>query len=78
MKTYLLQTTVTTTTAEKVTANSEEEAIANGGTNGCDVKRQVSVNRTAIEIIPSELSVSAHHFPSAPRKGVAGQTQEEE
>lgn len=23
-------------------------------------------------------SVSAHHFPSAPRKGVAGQTQEEE
>ncbi len=49
-KRYQLQTTVTTTTLETVTADSEEEAIATGGTTGSNMNRQVSVQKTAVLI----------------------------
>ena len=59
MKTYQVQTTVTTTTIQTVTADSEEAAIATGETTGGDTQKQVSVNKTAIEVKSSSPSASS-------------------
>jgi len=54
MKTYSVQTTVTTTTLETVVADNEEAAIASTeGVPSVKPSKQVTVNKSAVEVTAS-------------------------